>query len=351
MALAALKQWTAEDHRRDPSRLDPITFLPNRRQFLIDAGNWRSAPSTLVLVTLADVQVFNEMVCALGHARADAFIRAGAKRLSRGARGRHVDLPRRRAELRLSPARQRRAGVAGDDRPRRRRVPRAGDVRRRAVRYPHRHRAARHRPRRLEPRRGPARGARRLAGQPGRALRLDLVRPQARRGASARVPAALRPQVGAERRPPARAVLPAQGDARVGRLHQRRGAAALDPSAARPGLAGRVRRARRDHGARHADDALGDRCGDASGGDLAERGARPVGRREHLAEEPRGGRLRRVPAVLLRGAQARPRPHRARDHRRHQRRPRRRDAGAAADAARASASRSRSTTSARATAT
>ncbi len=82
MALAALKQWTAEDHRRDPSRLDPITFLPNRRQFLIDAGNWRSAPSTLVLVTLADVQVFNEMVCALGHARADAFIRAGAKRLS-----------------------------------------------------------------------------------------------------------------------------------------------------------------------------------------------------------------------------------------------------------------------------
>ena len=38
MALAALRQWTAEDHRRDPSRLDPITFLPNRRQFLIDAG-------------------------------------------------------------------------------------------------------------------------------------------------------------------------------------------------------------------------------------------------------------------------------------------------------------------------
>jgi EAL domain-containing protein (putative c-di-GMP-specific phosphodiesterase class I)/GGDEF domain-containing protein len=96
MALAALKQWTAEDPRRDPSRLDPITFLPNRRQFLIDAGTWRSAPSTLVLVTLADVQVFNEMLCALGHARADAFIRAGAKRLTQvlgaGTSIYHVDV-------------------------------------------------------------------------------------------------------------------------------------------------------------------------------------------------------------------------------------------------------------------
>jgi len=82
MALAALKQWTAEDPRRDPSRLDPITFLPNRRQFLIDAAGWHSAPLTLVLVTLADAQVFNEMLCALGHGRADAFIRAGAKRLT-----------------------------------------------------------------------------------------------------------------------------------------------------------------------------------------------------------------------------------------------------------------------------
>jgi EAL domain-containing protein (putative c-di-GMP-specific phosphodiesterase class I) len=82
MALAALKQWTADDPRRDPGRLDPITFLPNRRQFLIDAACWRSAPSTLVLVTLADPQVFNEMLCALGHGRADAFIRAGAKRLT-----------------------------------------------------------------------------------------------------------------------------------------------------------------------------------------------------------------------------------------------------------------------------
>lgn len=82
MALAALKQWTADEPRRDPARLDPITTLPNRRQFLIDAGQWRTAPATLVLVTLADVQVFNEMLCALGHARADAFIRAGAHRLA-----------------------------------------------------------------------------------------------------------------------------------------------------------------------------------------------------------------------------------------------------------------------------
>lgn len=96
MALAALRQWTAEDDRRDPTRLDPITFLPSRRQFLIDAVHWQAGPSTLVLVTLADPRVFNEMIVALGHGRADAFIRAGAKRLTQvlgiGTAIYHVDV-------------------------------------------------------------------------------------------------------------------------------------------------------------------------------------------------------------------------------------------------------------------
>ena len=46
-------------------------------------------------------------------------------------------------------------------------------------------------------------------------------------------------------------------DARHRRLRQRRGAAALDPPRARPGLARRVRRARREDRARHPDDPLG----------------------------------------------------------------------------------------------
>ena len=81
------------------------------------------------------------------------------------------------------------------------------------------------------------------------------------------------------------------------------------------GLARRVRRARRDDGAGHADDALGDRRGDAAGGDLGGGGARHLGGDQRLAEEPRGAGLRRVPAVLLHDAADRPGAGRARGDR------------------------------------
>jgi EAL domain-containing protein (putative c-di-GMP-specific phosphodiesterase class I)/GGDEF domain-containing protein len=81
MALATLRQWTAEDFRRDPGRLDPITLLPNRRQFSADMTQWGTARATLVLITLADAHAFNEILRVLGHARSDAFLRAGAERL------------------------------------------------------------------------------------------------------------------------------------------------------------------------------------------------------------------------------------------------------------------------------
>lgn len=81
MSLAALRQWTVEERRPDPGRLDSITLLPNRRQFHADATYWGNINATLVLVTLADPQVFNEILRVLGHARSDDFIRAGAERL------------------------------------------------------------------------------------------------------------------------------------------------------------------------------------------------------------------------------------------------------------------------------
>lgn len=81
MALAALRQYAVEVGRQDPTRLDPITLLPNRRQFHADAIFWGNARSTLVLITLADAQTFNEILRVLGHSRSDDFIRAGAARL------------------------------------------------------------------------------------------------------------------------------------------------------------------------------------------------------------------------------------------------------------------------------
>ncbi len=81
MSLAALRQWTMEERRPDPGRLDPITLLPNRRQYHSDSALWGNSRATLVLITLADAQSFNEILRVLGHARSDAFIRAGAERL------------------------------------------------------------------------------------------------------------------------------------------------------------------------------------------------------------------------------------------------------------------------------
>ncbi len=78
---ARLKRLVPEAAFVDLSRLDPITLLPNRPQFLADRAASGGAPGTLVLVTLADARAFNEILRALGHSRSDAFIRAGATRL------------------------------------------------------------------------------------------------------------------------------------------------------------------------------------------------------------------------------------------------------------------------------
>lgn len=64
-----------------PGRTDPITRLPNRLQFQSDHAQISRPVSTLVLVTLADAHAFNEILRALGHARSEGFIRAGAERL------------------------------------------------------------------------------------------------------------------------------------------------------------------------------------------------------------------------------------------------------------------------------
>jgi EAL domain-containing protein (putative c-di-GMP-specific phosphodiesterase class I)/GGDEF domain-containing protein len=81
MALASLRQWKMEERRPDPGRLDPITLMPNRRQFQADSLYWGNVRATLVLVTLAEPQVFNEILRVLGDTRSDEFVRAGAARL------------------------------------------------------------------------------------------------------------------------------------------------------------------------------------------------------------------------------------------------------------------------------
>jgi EAL domain-containing protein (putative c-di-GMP-specific phosphodiesterase class I)/GGDEF domain-containing protein len=59
---------------------DPVSGAPNRQRFLADAAQ---APegALILLVTLADARAFNEILRAVGHARSEAFIRAGATRL------------------------------------------------------------------------------------------------------------------------------------------------------------------------------------------------------------------------------------------------------------------------------
>ena len=64
-------------------RIDAISLLPNRHQFNADQVYWTRENATLVLITLADAKAFNAILRALGHARAEAFIRAGAQRLHR----------------------------------------------------------------------------------------------------------------------------------------------------------------------------------------------------------------------------------------------------------------------------
>jgi len=61
------------------ARIDPITCLPNRQQFIAD---YHSAPGAqLVMMTLADSKHFNELLRAIGHEHSEDFMRAGAARL------------------------------------------------------------------------------------------------------------------------------------------------------------------------------------------------------------------------------------------------------------------------------
>lgn len=110
-----------------PSRTDPVTHLPNRQAFLEEAARlgfaaesepcWDSASgaavscppgaalfqdttlfpdSTLFMVNLADPRHFHDLLGALGHDYADAFIREGAARLQSALGGKaplyHVSL-------------------------------------------------------------------------------------------------------------------------------------------------------------------------------------------------------------------------------------------------------------------
>ncbi len=63
------------------ARLDPVTYLPNRQQFLIDYAKPQPDSAQVVMVTLADAAHFNALLRALGHDYSEDFIRAGAARL------------------------------------------------------------------------------------------------------------------------------------------------------------------------------------------------------------------------------------------------------------------------------
>lgn len=77
-----------QDPRFDPhhsfalSRMrDSRTRLPNREAYIRQRMQSESVRATVVLVTLADAQSFDEISSTLGHDLADKFLRAGAERL------------------------------------------------------------------------------------------------------------------------------------------------------------------------------------------------------------------------------------------------------------------------------
>lgn len=83
-ALLARLETLVRENATALGRVDHVTRLPNRVQFLEDFAT-QPAPgehSHLVLVTLADARHFNEILRALGHAYSEDFVREGAARLS-----------------------------------------------------------------------------------------------------------------------------------------------------------------------------------------------------------------------------------------------------------------------------
>ena len=204
-----------EERRQDPGRLDPITFLPNRRQFLPTRRSGATPAPTLVLITLADAAGLQRDPA---RARARPLRRLHPRRggaARRDPRAGHRDLPRQPAELRLPAARPCRAGSAGDDRPRRRRRSASRSCATTCRSTPASASACK------------ALG--RVGGSPGEDLRAALSAAQDSRGARAgwswfdrksdeahrrafRLLSDLKYAL--ERREPARAALPAEGDAR-----------------------------------------------------------------------------------------------------------------------------------------
>jgi EAL domain-containing protein (putative c-di-GMP-specific phosphodiesterase class I)/GGDEF domain-containing protein len=62
-------------------RTDHVTLLPNRQSFLEEASRPHDGSRLVVLVTLSDARQFNEVLRALGHDYAEAFVREGARRI------------------------------------------------------------------------------------------------------------------------------------------------------------------------------------------------------------------------------------------------------------------------------
>jgi EAL domain-containing protein (putative c-di-GMP-specific phosphodiesterase class I)/GGDEF domain-containing protein len=69
------------DNKLPFARLDPVTYLPNRRQFMADIEERRHEGSQCVMITLTEAMHFNGILRALGHEYAEDFVRAGAARI------------------------------------------------------------------------------------------------------------------------------------------------------------------------------------------------------------------------------------------------------------------------------
>jgi EAL domain-containing protein (putative c-di-GMP-specific phosphodiesterase class I)/GGDEF domain-containing protein len=63
------------------ARLDPVTYLPNRQQFVADYEELPASGGDVIMITLTDANHYNGILRALGHDYADDFIRAGAARI------------------------------------------------------------------------------------------------------------------------------------------------------------------------------------------------------------------------------------------------------------------------------
>lgn len=81
-------EFRAAEALQRAMRVDPVTQLPNRRQFVEDFGfglpsTPRGEGDVLVMFTLAEADQFNSILRALGHGFSEEFVRLGADRLRR----------------------------------------------------------------------------------------------------------------------------------------------------------------------------------------------------------------------------------------------------------------------------